>query len=314
MSDPLTVFDRRRVRLHRDRAARDLAAHDFLLREIAGRLDDRLRDISRTFESALDLGCHTGQTGDGVEALRSAGSVVRCDLSPEMAQRAGPGTVVADEEFLPFAEGAFDLVVSNLTLHWTNDLPGALLQIRRSLRPDGLFLAAMLGEDTLTELRECLMEAEIETAGGVSPRVSPFATVRDAGGLLQRAGFALPVVDRDRIVVTYEHALRLFADLRGMGEGNALAEQQRHFTGRRLMMRAAELYQQRYGAEDGRIPATFTVVYLHGWAPHASQQQPLAPGSATTRLAKALQSEEVSAGEHAEPGPHRCDPQEKRGS
>jgi NADH dehydrogenase [ubiquinone] 1 alpha subcomplex assembly factor 5 len=301
MSDPLRIFDRRRVRLHRDRAAPGLAAHDFLLREIAARLDDRLRDVNRSFESALDLGCHTGQTGGAIAAFGDAGSVVRSDLSLAMARRAGGCAVVADEEFLPFAAGAFDLIVSNLTLHWTNDLPGALLQLRRALRPDGLFLAAMLGEDTLTELRDCLMAAEIEVAGGVSPRVSPFATVRDAGGLLQRAGFTLPVVDRDRIVVTYDSALKLFADLRGMGETNALVAQRLHFTGRRLMLRAAELYHARYAGADGRIPATFTVVYLHGWAPHASQQKPLAPGSAQLRLANALQSDEVSAGEPASP-------------
>jgi len=312
MNDPLSVFDRRRVRLHRDRAAATLADHDFLLREIAGRLDDRLCDINRRFESALDLGCHTGQTSQVITALQTAAYAIRCDLSPKMARRAGGCAVVADEEFLPFAPNTFDLVVSNLSLHWTNDLPGALLQVRRTLRPDGLFLAAMLGEDTLTELRDCLMEAEIETAGGVSPRVSPFATVRDIGGLLQRAGFALPVVDRDRIVVTYENALRLFADLRGMGESNALYEQQRHFTRRALVMRAAELYQQRHAGADGRIPATFTVVYLHGWAPHASQQRPLAPGSAQTRLANALQSDEVSTGEPASPyrGPGR--PQDRK--
>jgi SAM-dependent methyltransferase len=305
MSDPLRIFDRRRLRLHRDRAAPDLTAHDFLLREIAARLDDRLRDISRRFESALDLGCHTGQNVETIVALRDATSLVRSDLSPAMARRAGGGAVVADEEMLPFGPDAFDLIVSNLTLHWTNDLPGALLQLRRTLRPDGLFLAAMLGEDTLTELRECLMEAEIETAGGVSPRVSPFATVRDAGGLLQRAGFTLPVVDRDRVVVTYENALKLFADLRGMGETNALAERRRAFTPRRLLLRAAEIYQERHAGADGRIPATFTVVYLHGWAPHDSQQKPLAPGSADTRLATALESDEISAGEHAAPRPTR---------
>lgn len=294
MTDPLKIFDRRCLRLQRNRAAAGLAAHDFLLREIAGRLDDRLRDINRQFDSALDLGCHTGQTSETVEALRTAATLIRCDLSPEMARRAGPGAAAADEEFLPFAAGAFDLVVSNLALHWTNDLPGALLQIRRTLRPDGLFLAAMLGEDTLAELRDCLMEAEIETAGGVSPRVSPFATVRDLGGLLQRAGFALPVVDRDRIVVTYENALNLFADLRGMGEGNALYERRRNFTGRATLMRAADIYRQRHAGAGGRIPATFSVIYLHGWAPHASQQQPLKPGSAKTRLANALQSDKVS--------------------
>jgi SAM-dependent methyltransferase len=300
-TNPMTVFDRRRLRRHRDRAAPALAAHDFLLREVGSRLDDRLRDINRAFTSVLDLGCHAGQTTNAIEALRHAECVVHGDLSLAMARRAAAPAVVCDEEFLPFGPETFDLVVSNLILHWTNDLPGALLQLRRALRPDGLILAAMLGEDTLVELRECLMDAEIETAGGISPRISPFASVRDAGGLLQRAGFALPVVDRDRIVVTYENVFKLFGDLRGMGETNALTEQLRHFTRRSTIMRAAEIYQARFAGEDGRLPATFDIVYLHGWAPHESQQKPLAPGSATTRLARALQSEEISADETAQP-------------
>lgn len=305
MSDPaisqMNVFDRRRLRRHRDRAAPGLAAHDFLLREVGARLDDRLRDVNRRFDSILDLGCHAGQTAAAIEALRQADCTVHCDLSRAMARRAASPAVVCDEEFLPFAPGAFDLVISNLVLHWTNDLPGALLQLRQALRPDGLLLAAMPGEDTLAELRQSLMDAEIDTTGGVSPRVSPFASVRDIGGLLQRAGFALPVVDRDRIVVTYDTAFKLFGDLRGMGETNALSEQLRHFTRRSTIMRAAEIYHRRYADGDGRVPATFDIVYLHGWAPHESQPKPLAPGSAKTQLARALQSEEISAGETARP-------------
>jgi SAM-dependent methyltransferase len=301
--DPIRVFDRRRLRLHRDRAARGLASHDFLLREVADRLADRLGDIKRRFTSVLDLGCHSGETTRATAMLGNADAVVRCDLSYEMARRAGPCAVVADEEFLPFGENAFDLVVSNLSMHWINDLPGALLQLRRALRPDGLFLAAMLGEGTLAELRDSLMQAEIETRGGVSPRVSPFAELRDIGGLLQRAGFSLPVADRDRIVVTYDNAFKLFDDLRGMGESNALTDQPLHFTRRSVLMRAAEIYHARYGDADGRIPATFGIAFLHGWAPHASQQRPRAPGSAQSRLANALQSEEISAGEAATPKP-----------
>jgi len=153
--------------------------------------------------------------------------------------------VVADEEFLPFAPESFDLVVSNLALHWANDLPGALLQLRQTLRPDGLFLAALLAEETLFELRDSLLAAEIEIAGGASPRVSPFAGLRDLGGLLQRAGFSLPVVDRDRIVVTYDTVMKLFADLRGMGETNAIRERRRHFTARAVVMRAAAIFTRR---------------------------------------------------------------------
>ena len=305
MSDPIRVFDRRRLLRRRDRAARTLPAYDFLLREVADRIADRIRDINRRFDSVLDLGCHTGETARAAASLLRGDTVIRCDLSYEMARRAGPCAVVADEELLPFGENAFDLVVSNLSMHWINDLPGALLQLRRTLRPDGLFLAAMFGESTLSELRACLMEAEIEISGGVSPRISPFAELRDAAGLLQRAGFALPVADRDRIVVTYDNAMKLFDDLRGMGESNALAERKRHFTGRSVLLRAADIYHRRHGGEDGRIPATFDVIYLHGWAPHESQQRPLAPGSAQSRLAKALQTEEISAGDSATPLPRK---------
>lgn len=301
MNDPIRIFDRQRVRHHRDRAARSLTAHDFLLREVAERIADRLDDVNRPFASVLDLGCHTGALARASGVLQRAETVIRCDLSYEMARRAGPCTVVADEELLPFGPDAFDLIVSNLSLHWVNDLPGALLQLRRTLRPDGLFVAALLGEDTLAELRESLLQAEIEVRGGASPRVSPFAGVRDLGGLLQRAGFALPVADRDRIVATYDNALKLFQDLRGMGETNAVADQPLHFTRRSVLLRAAEIYHARYAGADGRIPAGFDVVFLHGWAPHSSQQQPLAPGSAQTRLANALQTEEISAGDAARP-------------
>jgi SAM-dependent methyltransferase len=188
-----------------------------------------------------------------------------------------------------------------MSLHWVNDLPGTLAQIRAALRPDGLFLAAMLGGETLHELRACLMEAELQESGGVSPRVSPFAELRDAGALLQRAGFALPVADRDRITVTYETPLKLLADLRGMGESNAVHERPRGFTKRSVLFRAAALYQERHGADDGRIPASFEVIYMHGWAPHQSQQQPLRPGSAAAPLAAALGGDEQSAGEKTRP-------------
>lgn len=297
----MRVFDRRAVRRHRDRAAAGLAGHDFLLRDVAERLTDRLLDVSRIFPHALDLGCHTGELGRMLGQHGGIETLVQCDLAPEMARRAGGHTIVADEEALPFAPESFDLVLSNLSLHWVNDLPGCLLQIRQTLKPDGLFLAAMFGGGTLVELRNCLMEAESEIAGGVSPRVSPFADLRDAAGLLQRAGFTLPVADRDTITVTYENAFRLFADLRGMGEGNAVRERQHNFTRRAVFLRAAEQYQSAHGAADGRIDATFNVIFMHGWAPHPSQQVPLRPGSAQSRLATALETDEVPAGDTAIP-------------
>jgi len=309
MADRIDIFDRRAVRLHRERAAGTLAAHDFLLREVAGRLAERLDDMTRKFPLALDLGCHDGALG---RALREDGgragieTLVQADLSPAMAGLAAAGggpALTADEEALPFAAGAFDAVFSLLSLHWVNDLPGALLQARRALKPDGLFLAALLGGETLKELRAALVAAETEVEGGAGPRVSPFADVRDLGALLQRAGFALPVADVDDIAVRYPDALALMADLRGMGEANALAGRRKGFSRRATLLRAAQLYAERHAGADGRLPATFQVIYLTAWAPHASQPKPLAPGSAKTRLAAALESEEHAGGEPADPRP-----------
>jgi NADH dehydrogenase [ubiquinone] 1 alpha subcomplex assembly factor 5 len=303
MSEPMTVFDRRAVRLHRDRAARTLGEHDFLFRESAARLVDRLDDIVRQFPQVLDLGCHSGEMSHILDARSGIETLVQCDLSARMAASAGGLSVAADEELLPFADGAFDLIISNLSLHWVNDLPGALIQARRALKPDGLFLAAMLGGHTLTELRQSLMEAETKVEGGFSPRVSPFVDVRDGGDLLQRAGFALPVADADVISVSYTDPFRLLADLRGMGETNAVFERRKGATRRATLMAAAEAYRNNFGGPDGRLPATFEVIYLTAWAPHPSQQKPLRPGSARSRLSDALDTTEIPAGDHADPDP-----------
>jgi SAM-dependent methyltransferase len=200
---------------------------------------------------------------------------------------------------LPFRDGSLDLVVSALALQFVNDLPGTLIQIRRALKPDGLFLAAMIGGDSLTELRSAFAEAEAEVEGGVSPRVAPFADLRDLGALLQRAGFALPVTDVDRVTVRYASPLALMHDLRRMGAGNALIERRHAPLRRATLDRALDIYAARFADADGRIRATFEIVWLSGWAPHESQQQPLAPGSAKTRLADALRTREISAGEKA---------------
>ena len=184
----------------------------------------------------------------------------------------------ADEEYLPYLPGSLDLVLSNLSLHWVNDLPGCLAQIKHCLKPDGLFLSALFGGETLHELRTCLMEAEMTVRGGASPRISPFVEVRDAGSLLQRAGFALPVVDIDRITVTYENAFKLLAELKGMGEANILRKRSRSLTTARIMMECAKLYQEKFADARGRITVTFDIVYLMGWSPHESQQKPLKPG------------------------------------
>ncbi|MBX6321506.1 MAG: methyltransferase domain-containing protein [Rhodospirillaceae bacterium] len=290
MSGTLTVFDRALVRRRRDRAAAGLAAHDFLLREVGERLADRLSDLRRRFPAALDLGCHDGTLATLLAGRGGIETLVQCDLSAAMAARAAARGIAlaADEEALPFAPGAFDLVLSNLSLHWVNDLPGTLLQIRHVLRPDGLFLAALLGGETLRELRAALVEAETAERGGAAPRVSPFAELRDAAGLLQRAGFALPVADLDTVTVTYPDALALMRDLKGMGEANAVLARDRRPATRRLMARAAAIYHEHHGDAGGRVPATFQVLFLTAWAPHPAQQRPLRPGSARTRLADAL--------------------------
>lgn len=299
MPDALFVFDRRSVRLHRDRAASSLHEHDFLVREIAHRLVERLDDIRRKFPVALDLGCRHGYLADDLARRGGVRTLVHCDLSPAMVGRAGSPCLVADEEALPFAAGSFDLVVSLLNLHWVNDLPGALLQVRQVLKPDGLFLAAMFGGETLKELRRALAEAEIEGEGGLSPRTSPLADMRDAGNLLQRAGFTLPVADSETLVVSYADPLALLADLRGMGETNAVLERRKTVSRRATLFGALERYRQLYRDADNRVPATFQVIYLTAWAPDASQPRPLRPGSAAARLADALGSEELPAGDLA---------------
>lgn len=301
MTEAMDVFDRRAVRHHRDRAAERLDDHGFLLEAVAERLADRLDDVKRRFPLALDLGCHSGQLGRALAGRGGIETLVHCDLSPAMVVRAGGLAVTADEELLPFAAARFDLIASCLSLHWVNDLPGALVQIRRALKPDGLFLAAMLGGDTLSELRQALAEAEIEGEGGLSPRVSPFAEVRDAGDLLVRAGFALPVADGDVIQVSYADPFRLMADLRGMGETNAVRARRKTFSRRATLVAAAARYADAFGDDDGRIPATFRVITLTAWAPDASQPRALKPGSATARLADALDTVEIPAGEKAKP-------------
>ena len=291
MADAIRIFDRSLVRKHRDRAAPHFANHDFLVREVAERLADRLSDVTRTFPTALDLGCHTGEMADTLGKRGGIQTLVQCDISPRMAARAaanGRPTLAADEEWLPFADASFDLVMSCLSLHWVNDLPGTLVQIRRVLKPDGLFLCAMLGGETLKELRQSLADAEMAEEGGLSPRVSPFADVRDLGGLLQRAGFALPVVDADTVNVAYGDPMRLLADLRGMGETNAVAEQRKSLSRRATLLHGLARYQDLFADAEGRVPVTFQVLTMTAWRPHPSQQQPLVPGSGQVSLAHEL--------------------------
>jgi SAM-dependent methyltransferase len=285
------IFDRRLLRERRGRAAGALHAHDFLLTEIAERLADRLSDIARRFPVALDLGARNGVLARTLQGRGGIETLIQTDAAIVNARRLQHGAaLVADEELLPFKEQCFDAVLSNLALHWVNDLPGALAQIRSSLKPDGLFLATLFGTGTLQELRTALMEAELAETGGASPRVSPFADLRDAAGLLQRAGFALPVADADTVTVTYGDFFALLRDLRGMGETNLLLDRLKHPTRRTVFARAAAIYQERFADAEGRLPATFQVLFLTGWAPDPSQQQPAKRGSGKASLKDVLRT------------------------
>jgi NADH dehydrogenase [ubiquinone] 1 alpha subcomplex assembly factor 5 len=295
--DPIRVFDRAAVRAHRARAARRPEAAKFLIAEAAARLADRLDDVTRRFPRALDLGSRDGVLARLVAGRGGIETLVHADAAFGYARLAPAPALVAEAEALPFHTASFDLVLSNLELHWTNDLPGALLQLRQALKPDGLLLASLFGGETLRELRRAFLEAELEEEGGASPRVAPFADVRDLGMLLQRAGFALPVVDSDSIDVTYGDALALMRELRAMGESNAVGERRRSFTRRATLLGAGRRYHELFAGPDGRVPAHFEIVTLTAWAPDASQPRPLKPGSARTSLAAALGAQERPAGE-----------------
>jgi NADH dehydrogenase [ubiquinone] 1 alpha subcomplex assembly factor 5 len=297
-------FDRRAWRLHRERAAQGagtVGVTDFLHVEIAARLVDRLDDVNRQFHRVLDLGSHGGALARMLAERPGIERVVAAEPALGLLARAPAWRVAADPELLPFAGASFDLAVSNLALHWVGDLPGTLVQLRRALQPDALFLGAMLGGATLAELRTALIEAELAEENGASPRVSPSADLADAAALLQRAGFAMPVADADTITVTYPDLLALMRDLRAMGETNALTARRRSFLRRVTLARAAMIYVERFGLPDGRIPATFEILFLSGWAPAPGQPQPLRPGSAAHRLAEALGTTEISAGDRASP-------------
>ena len=288
MTENTQLFDRKLLAENRRRALRlAVPGADFLMRAVASDLSDRLAAILRDFDVAVDLGTFGEHVGDALSQNNRIKSVFRASglIAPHTA--AAP-SLVGDEEAIPFGDNTLDLVVSALALQFVNDLPGTFAQIRRALRPDGLFIAAFLGGDTLFELRSALMDAEIELLGGASPRVLPAVSVRDAGALLQRAGFALPVTDRDVLTVRYDTIFDLMRDLRAMGATNCLVDRRSAPTPRTVFLRAGELYAERYADPDGRIRATFEVISMSGWAPHESQQQPLKPGSAKMRLADAI--------------------------
>src|SRR4051794_15148352 len=286
------VFDRQILRDHRRRAI-TLGARTFLLDRVAEDFADRLATVLRQFDRALDLGTPTAALRRVLAASGKVGTIIAADVL------AGSDTlaVLADAEALPFRDASLDLVVSALALQFVNDLPGTLIQIRRALKPDGLFLAALAGGDTLTELRQAFATAEAEIEGGISPHIAPFADLRELGALLQRAGFTLPVTDVDRLTVRYVSPFALMEDLRRMGASNPLIERRRRPLKRATLNRMADIYCERFADGDGRVRATFEIVWLSGWAPHEGQQQALKPGSAKRRLADALGTREISAGE-----------------
>lgn len=302
MSEPPRLFDRALHRRRLDRAAAGRGRADFLKRRAAEDIVARLGSIRRDFPVAADLGARGGAFAQALgrsDANGKVGLLVEADLSAAMLEGRTGARVVADEERLPFAEGSLDLIVSALALHWTNDFIGALIQVRRALKPDGLFLGAIFGGATLTELRQALLAAELDLLGGAGPRVSPFADAYDGAGLLQRAGFAMPVADVDRVMVRYADPVALMRDLRAMGETNVLVEAAGRPLTRSLIARACQIYAERFAEPDGRIAATFEIVTLTGWAPHPDQPRPSRPGSAKMRLADALGVKERPAGEKA---------------
>jgi SAM-dependent methyltransferase len=290
------LFDRALLAQRRRRASA-LGAVTFLLDRVAQDMAERLSAVRRTFDVVVDLGTPTDAVRRAILAAGMVERMIAAGPSAVAQTDARTRVIAADEERLPFRDASVDLFVSGLTLQFVNDLPGTLVQIRRALKPDGLFLAALVGGDTLTELRQAFAAAEAEVEGGASPRVAPFADVRTMGALLQRAGFALPVTDVDRAVVRYDSPLRLMHDLRRMGATNILMERRRGVLRRQTLRRLIEIYAQRFADPDGRLRASFEVIWMSGWAPHESQQQPLRPGSARMRLAAALGTHEFSAGE-----------------
>lgn len=268
MTDAPILTDRKALTLHRQRAARDPVS--FLHEAVADEMQERLAEVNKSFNDPLLVG-HA--TAPFIQVFKDA-------------------LCVPDAPELVVQPSTHDLALHLFGLHWANDPVGQLVQCRLALKPDGLFLAALFGGQTLRELRACLAEAEARLDGGLSPRILPMADIRDLGGLLQRAGFALPVADSQTFTIRYPSLSKLVRDLRGMGETNALEARNRRPVNRTLFAEAERLYHQNFG-DDGYLNATFEVIYLTGWAPASNQPQPLRPGSATTRLSDALGVPEI---------------------
>jgi len=298
MSSGPQIFDRSLLRARQTRA-RALGPATFLLDRVAGELGGRLSAVLRRFDIGVDLGTPTDVVRRALAASGKVGTIIAAEFGATTLDRSFL-RAAADEELLPFADGSLDLVTSALALQFVNDLPGTLIQIRRALKPDGLLLAALVGGDSLAELREAIAAAESEIEEGVSPHIAPFADVRELGALLQRAGFALPVIDNERLIVRYDSVLALMHDLRRMGATNVLHERRRKPLKRTTLERMADIYSRRFSDADGRLRASFEIIWLSAWAPHESQQKPLKPGSAAQRLADALGTREISSGEKPE--------------
>ena len=303
MVDKINIFDRHLLLKRREKASVTFHDHDFLFKEVAIRLVDRVKDINRKFPLALDLGCRNGLLGNTFSEMapNKIETLVQADFSPGMATSAALNTglysLVIDEERLPIRERCLDLILSCLNLHHVNDLPGTLIQICRALKPDGVFIGAIFGNQTLQELRQSWLQAESEIDGGASLRVSPFVELQDAAALKQRAGFALPEPDIDNINVTYDNPLNLMHDLKGMGETNILVDRKRMLTKRKTLLSAVKTYITQYSDNSGRVTATFQIIYLIGWAPAENQQKALKPGTAALKLADALETKEITVGE-----------------
>jgi NADH dehydrogenase [ubiquinone] 1 alpha subcomplex assembly factor 5 len=308
MTDERLLFDRKLLRARRARFAHEIALYDSLLAHVAHEISERVSLMLRPFPLALDLGAYRGSLGQSLSQLPLVGKMLYAESVVELAALCPGPSLVCEEDLLPLRERSLNLIVSGLALHRLNDLPGALIQIRRALAPDGLFMAALLGAGALIELRSALLEAEAEVTGGASPRVAPFGDVREYGALLQRAGFALPVADTETLTVSYANPRALMREVRVLGGGNVLLSRSRRPLARKILMRAEDLYRERHTLADGRITATFEIVYLSGWGPDASQQKPLKPGSAEQRLAEALGTKEENAGDKASFAHRRRDP------
>jgi SAM-dependent methyltransferase len=297
-SHPPLIFDRDLLMRNRQRAMRKGQDGFFLFENCATALFERLLDIRRPFSRILDMGGHNFSLLKNLYKQDQTRFMVHMGGNTFSGAYAYPAFLCqGDEEFLPFAASSFDLVISNLRLHWCNDLLGALIQIRQALRADGLLCAAIFGNETLHELRSCLYDAELSLRGGVSAHISPFANVQDCGGLLQRAQFTLPVVDKERITVMCRDIWHVMRMVRKMGEGNVLLNRDKRPLTREIILVAEHLYRDRFADDQGDLPVTFDVIFMAGWAMHELQQKPLKPGQATNRLAHALSAQEISTGE-----------------